>query len=186
MNKYFLGVLSIFSLLSSNALAQNTYTPYVGIGAAYHVAKVSKAKPHYFGGNLQLGTMYNPYFGTELFYEQTASDTKKMTDTQKLKTSYRTYGLDAFGYLPLGCDNRFSVLGGLGFGHYVTRQKISAHKHKNNSGYAYRFHLGAIYHLSEHIALRPMASYETFKHISNFNHQFSYSVSLRYYFTEGK
>ena len=67
MNKYFLVALSILSLLSFDLKAQNVYIPYVGIEALYATLKTSQNKPHYFGASFNLGTMYNPYFGTELF-----------------------------------------------------------------------------------------------------------------------
>ncbi|MBR1915356.1 MAG: porin family protein [Alphaproteobacteria bacterium] len=184
MNKYLLTALLSFALLPLSVNAQNVYTPYVGVEGLYGTAKAGQIKPHYFGAAVNVGTMYNPYFSTELFYEQTGSDSKKISDTQKLKTAYRAYGLDATGYLPLGCDKRFSLFASLGMGEYVVRKKLSPDKHHNNNGYAYRIGLGAQYALTEHFSLKLTTRYMKFHRISGLNHGYNYGIGLRYHFTK--
>jgi len=184
MQKCFLGSLALATLCSLSVRAENTYTPYIGMDVLYNIAKVSQVKPHYFGANFNVGTMYNYYFGTELFYEQVGSDSKKITDTQKIKTSYRAYGLDASGYLPLGCQKRLNLLGTVGISEYVFYHKIKPEKHHHNSGFGYRAGVGILYHITDHLSLRAAAKYVHFDKISEIDHQMSYQIGVRYHFSK--
>lgn len=182
MNKYFLTALSVLSLYATCANAANVYTPYVGIDALYSTLKATHIKPHYFGGGVHIGTTYNTYFGTEVFYEQFGQNVKKIDAGQKLKTSYRAYGLDMVGYLPLIKENKFVLFSSIGAGEYVVRHKMTGQKHKNNTGYAYRFGGGAMFGLSEHWSIRILARYAKMHHIDGLNHAWTYGIGLRYNF----
>lgn len=182
MNKYFLTGLFLFLLYGMQAKAENVYVPYLGLDGVYNKANGEGTRFQYFGANLNVGTLYNRYFGTEVFYEQTGSDSKKISETQKYKTSYRSYGLDLFGYLPLDCGSRFNLLGSVGFGEYVFHEKIKPFKHHNNSAYGYRFGLGALYQFDDHFAIKAMVRYVHFDHIHQIDHQMSYILGLRYHF----
>ena len=52
------------------------YTPYVGIDYTYSNAYADSMKPNYNSGSVNVGTMYNQFFGTELFYQYSDSATK--------------------------------------------------------------------------------------------------------------
>ena len=182
MNKYFLTALSVMSLYTASAKAANVYTPFIGVDALYSTFKAQAVKPHYMGGGIHIGTTYNNYFGTEVFYEQFGKNTKRVAANQKLTTSYRAYGIDITGYLPLLKENRLALTASLGAGEYVVRHKTTAEKHKNNTGYAYRFGGGAMFGLSEHWSIRILARYAKMHHIDGLNHAWTYGIGLRYNF----
>ena len=184
MYKYFVSSILIAVFVVSNAFAQNIYTPYVGINGVYSIAKTHLNKPQYFGGGFNIGTTYNDYFGTEVFYEQVLSESKKISDTQKEKTSYRAYGLDAVGYLPLDNDKRFALTGMVGIGEYVFHQKITNQNRHHNSAWGYRAGAGFIYRFSNNISMRMTAKYVGLDKIADFDHQVSYQIGLRYSFTK--
>ena len=182
MNKYFLAGLFLLLFCGVQAKDENAYVPYFGFDGIYDKANATNIHPQYFGASINIGTLYNNYFGTELFYEKVWPDSKKISDTQKYKTSYRAYGLDIIGYIPVDCKMRFNLLGSIGFGEYVFHEKIKPFKHHNNSAYGYRFGLGVLYRIDNHFALRAIARYTHFDHINNFDHQMSYVLGLRYHF----
>lgn len=179
--------LSAFIILAAalapTALKAETksYVPYIGLDYAYVSAKAHQLKPHYNAAQFNIGTKYNPYFGTELFYQQSGSDSKKIADT-KFKSSYRAYGLDVNAYLPLGCYQTTELFATAGIGEYVFRQKFLPLKHKNNSAIGYRIGGGFMYNVTENVSLRLGARYIGLDRIDTFNHLTEYFAGLRYYF----
>ena len=93
---FFIGLfLSGMCFAYNVSAAENfDYIPYIGVDYGYVDAKNFLNKPNYHLLNLNVGTKYNQNFGTEIFYTQSSSDTAKIDDMTKLKTSYRAYGLD--------------------------------------------------------------------------------------------
>ncbi|MBR2299231.1 MAG: porin family protein [Alphaproteobacteria bacterium] len=180
MNKYFLTALLGLSLTALQAKAENVYIPYLGIDGIYNRAKMKQLKPEYFGVNFNIGTTYNRYFGTEIFYQQTGHSTKHLFSDEKLKTSYRAYGLDLNGYLPLSPS--FDLTAGIGIATYVLSQKATHISHSSDEGYGYRFSGGLLYHFNKNCSLRAVARYVSLDHISNAHHIAEYVLGLRYNF----
>ena len=54
---------------ASQAQAEQVYNPYIGINYNYSDANAKGLRPYYNSGSVNLGTSYNRYFGTELFYQ---------------------------------------------------------------------------------------------------------------------
>lgn len=179
--------LSVFVMLAAalapTALKAETksYIPYIGLDYAYTAAKAHQLKPHYNVAQFSIGTKYNSYFGTELFYQQSGSDSKKIADG-KFKSSYRAYGLDVNAYLPLGCYRTTELFATAGIGEYVFKQKFHPLKHKNNSAVGYRIGGGVMYNLTENVSLRFGARYVGLDRIDILNHLTEYFAGLRYYF----
>ena len=174
-----MALLGLLSVVNS-AKAENQYTPYIGADAVYNKAKAHSLRPQYYGANLNIGTSYNPYFGTEVFYTQVGKETKKISESEKYKTSYRAYGLDVFAYTPSFL--RFKAFATAGAGFYVLKEKTLQNGHTSDEGYGYRFGGGLVYQITSHIALRGVARYVNFDHISNIDHMAEYVVGLRYVF----
>ena len=83
---------------------ENDYKPYLGVNYAYGEVRAEGAHAYHNSGSFNLGSVYNKYFGTELFYQY--SDKHKFDAGSDLKnTAFQAYGLDLMAYLPLGCDN---------------------------------------------------------------------------------
>ena len=175
--------LSVFCFsLNVKAAEKFDYIPYFGVDYAFADAKASKVKPSYHLLNLNVGTKYNKFFGTEAFFEQSSSDTKKIDASNKLKTSYRAYGLDVFAYQPLGCYNTFDLFGTIGLGEYVFKSKFNKEKHNNDNAWGYRVGAGLAYNFDENISLRAVARYVGLNDISKVDHMYEYSLGLRYHF----
>lgn len=173
---------------SANAHAvEMKYNPYVGINYNYTDANAHRQSPYYNSASINLGTSYNKYFGTELFYQYSDSYKKSNKTTgEKRSSDFQAYGLDLMGYLPLGCDQVFSLIGTVGIGEYKFEKKngymtIGSHKH-NDSGYGYRAGLGAQYDLDENWTIRGIARYVGLDQVKDFDHMMEYSAGIKYNF----
>lgn len=170
-------------LLSANYAAADSYkyVPYVGADYSYTNAALKGARPNYHTLGMFVGSEYGRYFATEAFFNQSGSDSVTI-DAVKFKSSNRNYGLDVLGFLPLGCENKFSLIGTLGVGEYVFKTKVALQKHTNNHGYGYRFGAGAKYVVDNHWQIRALARYINFDRLENFDHAMEYSVGVEYHF----
>lgn len=169
---------------SSVAHAEDyAYIPYIGLDYGYINAHAAGTKPTYQAGGINIGTKYNDFFGTELFFQQTGSDSKKIADG-KYKSSFRAYGLDIAAYLPLGCEHRLDIFATTGIGEYVFNKKFTGDKHHNDSGYGYRFGSGLMFNLDENISFRAAVRYVNLDKISGYDHMMEYSAGIRYHFNK--
>lgn len=174
--------LALFVCLAciSNAKAENTYRPYIGADFSFDKAKTNFIRPDYYGAYFNLGTTYNPYFGTEIFYQQTDSRAKKLVDGTKYKTSFLAYGLDTIATYPV--YSKFDVNLSLGVASYLFKERIVGGPHNSDEGIGFRFGGGAVYHITNRLAARFNARYIKFNRISNLDHASEYTVGARYYF----
>lgn len=185
MRKIFLLGLSVLSFAYASSVKAEEkleYIPYIGIDYGYIEAKAQKSDPNYHLVNFNVGTKYNPYFGTEVFFEQSSSDAKKIDSENKIKSSYRAYGLDVSAYLPVGCYHTVDLFASFGVGEYVFYDKLNHEKHNRQSGLGYRFGAGLMYNFSENVSLKTFVRYIDLNDISKVNHMYEYGIGLRYYF----
>ncbi len=157
---------------AANASAYE-FTPYVG--ADYNYTEVASTSVNLNSGSINVGTMYNQYFGTEAFY-QLSTDDKKAGD----KVHMQAYGLDLMGYLPLGCEQTVSLIGELGWGGYKFTSKEDGAVDRNY-GYGFRYGLGAMYNVDENVSIRAMARYVDLRNVE-IDHMMEYSLGARYTF----
>lgn len=157
------------------------YTPYAGIDYTYNHTTAKGFNPYYNAAGLYIGSDYSSYFGTELFFNQSAAN-KRHHGADSIKTSYRSYGLDLMAYLPFGCHNKFSLLGTTGIGEYVFKTKFLPQKHHNEHGYGYRFGGGFKYSIDKNWGIRAIVRYVNFDHVSRFDHAMEYSAGIDYHF----
>ena len=182
MKKSFVGTFLFSCLCVFAANAENAYRPYAGVDFLYNKAKTNLTRSGQYGALLNLGTTYNKYFGTEIFYQQTASKAKTIGTNTKYKTSYRAYGLDMIVTMPVCAKADVNL--SLGAATYVLREKLTGKRHGSDEGFGYRFGAGAVYHLTDRLAARFNARYINFDHISNLKHASEYTLGVRYYFRE--
>lgn len=177
-------LLSALSLSFGTAARADdfVYIPYIGADYAYVRANAHSMRPAYHAGSVNIGTKYNDFFGTEMFYQQTGSESKKISSNQKYKSSYRAYGLDVSAYLPLGCYHQADLFATAGFGEYVFNKKFSGEKHRNDSGYGYRFGGGLVFNLNENVSLRTLVRYINLDKVSGYDHMVEYAAGIRYHF----
>ena len=172
-----------FSLMCvCSAKAENVYRPYVGADVLFDKAKTDFIRPNYTGAAFYLGTTYNAYFGTEIFYQQTGTRAKTLGLNTKYKTSFRGYGLDAIINLPV--YSKLDVHMSIGAACYVFNEKLSGFHRLSDEGVGYRFGGGAVYHFTNRLASRVQVRYIKFNDISNLRHTTEYVIGARYYFME--
>ena len=182
MKRIFIVALSISLMLICSANAENHYIPYVGADFSFNKAKTRFVRPDYYGAAINVGTTYNTYFGTEIFYHQTGSRAKTLDTIAKYKTSFRAYGLDAIMTLPV--YKKLDVNLNIGAAYYVFREKSAGTHHVSDEGIGYRVGGGVVYHFTNRFAGRLNAHYIKFNEISNLKHMAEYTIGVRYYFTE--
>lgn len=179
---FFLTLLPLAHLCSNATAADKyNYTPYVGIDYIYGQISAHGFSPKHNALGLHIGSDYSAYFGTELFFNQSDND-KNRVDAGKIKTSYRSYGLDLLAYLPLGCSKDFSLLATAGIGEYVYKQKFLGQKHHSEHGLGYRFGGGFKYALTPAWQTRLITRYVNFDGLHGYDHAVEYTLSLQYHF----
>jgi len=167
--------------VAANANAETSFNPYVGVDYNYSNGNVFDHN----SGSVNVGTMFNDYFGTEVFYQKSDDDVKNVKGSaEKHTNSFQAYGLDLMGYLPMGCEQEFALLGSIGVGEYTFDNSYNWNGAMNNDdhGYGYRFGLGALYNVTNDIAVKAMARYVTFEKIENETDMMEYVAGVRYSF----
>lgn len=169
-------------LLSFNASAQE-FRPYVGVDYAYDKADFKKEAKDlddgFNSGIVNAGVKMGDYAGLEAFY-QLAGTRKTHFNDYDVKAKFSAYGVDAYGYLPLGCEKKFDLLASLGIANYDTEIKTPESKDsKDRMGY--RFGLGAQYSFTDNIAARVMGRYN-YLGMSKLDNFAEVTAGLRYTF----
>lgn len=157
------GVAAMFSM---NANAMNwmhkDLRPYVGMDYIYSYAgyKDVERKPQrsYNSISGNMGVRMWKYFGPE-FYYQYAFKRTSFKGEEKLKNRFFSYGMDMIGYMPLGCDGTFDLLGSVGLGGYNVKTRHRTFSNDTNK-VGYRFGLGAMYNMTENLSARIMGRYD--------------------------
>ena len=177
--------IALLAAVSAIVLAGNAnaleFRPYAG--AQYNVTSLASQSPdvdmHSY--SVFVGTDYNRFFGTEVFYQNSNKWHKTSPDGVKTKVDFAAYGLDAYGYLPLGCDRVFSLLGTAGIANYDFTVANNEGKGDDN-GLGYRLGLGAQYSFTNNIAVRGIVRYIWADKLDGLDHMMEYSLGLRYTF----
>lgn len=176
-----LAALAVLTATAAPAQAiENEYRPYLGINYAYTRANVKRMRPHYNSASATLGSVYNRYFGTEVFYQY--SDKDKLRHQAVKNTSFNAYGLDMLAYLPLGCQGKIAPLATAGIGQYTFKHKYTNNGHNNDHGWGYRFGAGLQYNIDENWAVRAIARYIHTDKINGYDHLNEYTAGIRYTF----
>ena len=165
------------------------YNPYVGLSYNYNDVNTKgldgSYKPNFNSGTVSLGTSFNKYFGTEIFYQISDNYGKSYTD-EKLGSNFQAYGIDLYGYLPLGCDQVFSLLGTVGVAEYPFKHKFSedgyARETNKDHGIGWRAGLGAQYSINDNWDVRAVARYVNFNKLEAMDHMMEYTAGIKYNF----
>ena len=164
------------------------YNPYVGISYNYADTNTSADngyEPSFNSATVSLGSSYNKYFGTEIFYQISDNYGKKYTE-EKLGTNFQAYGLDLYGYLPLGCDQIFSLVGTAGIAEYTFENKTTLNGENRTTdkdhGLGWRIGAGMQYSIDENWDFRAIARYVNFNKIEHADDMVEYSAGIKYNF----
>ena len=165
------GVACLFSY-SANAMdLSQDLKPYVGLDYVYSHANYKNdasrleknkfIKDDYNSGAINAGVMIDDYTSIEAFYQQSGTrkgDTNYVDGVNhKAKTKFNAYGLDIYGYLPMGCSD-FSLLGTVGAANYDLEIKNGPSK-ETSSRIGYRAGVGAQYKFNENWSARVVGRY---------------------------
>ncbi len=180
-------MVAVSAVALSNTASALEYNPYVGLDYSYSIANTENSgglKPQYNAAAVSVGTTFNKYFGTEVFYQM--SDTSKKNDKTGtldwVKSSFEAYGLDMVGTLPLGCDQKWALLGTAGLGEYTLTAKANGVKADDDHGLGYRWGLGAQYDIDAKWAVRGLVRYVNFDGLEDVDHMVEYVAGVRYSF----
>ena len=188
MKKIFVLWMVMFCAIVSEAKASDgselVYVPYIGMDYAYAEANAKNVRPNLNAFSFNIGSDYNRFFSTEVFYQFSDVSKKKLSTQESLKSSFQAGGLDVYGYLPLLCDRDLALIGTAGVGLYDFRNKYSNPyvKDGHDQGYGYRLGAGMFYSLNKDWAVRAVARYVKLDQIKDFDHMWEYSAGLRYTF----
>lgn len=174
-------LLATITLFSTSAQAiQNEYTPYLALNYGYTSVTAKGSHPHHNSISAVLGSTYNRFFSTEVFYQFTDKDT--LGHNAIRNTRFDAYGLDALAYLPLGCEGRIAPLATAGIGQYTFRNKMINDHHKKDHGWGYRFGGGLQYNIDNNWSARAIVRYIHTDDIKYHDHLTEYTVGIRYTF----
>lgn len=175
--------LFVCALLASGSVyaVENDYRPYVGVDYLYTNLNAKRIDSYLNSGSLVIGSEYNKYFGTELFYQKSLAKSQSTADG-KMKSSLQGYGLDMFAYLPLGCENRFAPYATAGIGKYALKKKVAGVHHNDKDGTGYRFGGGLSYRFDTNLSLKVGYRYTKFDRLSTVDHANELNAGFRYAF----
>lgn len=190
------GVACVFAASAANAIE---IKPYVGLdynysdaGIAHHDKvwgyneKFNAQENNYDSASVVAGAKFGHNFGLEAFFQQSQNETRQFYG--KNTSRIQSYGIDALGYLPLGCEQKFELIGSVGVGSYELKTRAMntdgesyAERRSKDEGFGYRVGAGLQYNVTENVAVRGM-----YRHVvvegSDLDYMNEYSAGIRYAF----
>ncbi len=162
-------------------MAQNSKL-YVGADYAFSSydfkGGLDEAKKSYNSAMVNIGTRMDR-IGAEIFGQWSGKRTKDLTDG-KLKTKVNAYGLDLYGYQPLGCEGKYDLLATIGVADYYYKGESKDGSHSNNR-IGWRIGGGAMYNMTDHVSARIVGRY-AYIGAKELNHVAEVTAGLRYSF----
>ena len=138
---------------------------------------LGEAKKSYNSGIFNMGARMDR-FGVEAFGQWSGKRTKDLTDG-KLKTRVDAYGVDLYGYQPMGCEGKYDLLATIGAADYYFKGDGENGKSANRIGY--RVGAGAMYNFNDNISARVVGRY-SYIGAKSLNHAAEVTAGLRYTF----
>ena len=154
------GVASLFATAANAEIK-----PYIGLDGNYSSLDwaydiENAVEDDYQSVSLIAGAKVVRNFGLEAFYQLSGGEKNSITPVQGepefFHSRFTAYGLDALGYLPLGCEGKVELIAGAGVGEYTFKiRKVGYGTFKDHST-GYRLNAGAQYNINENWSLRGM------------------------------
>ena len=180
MNKNIALLSAVSALILSSNVNALEFRPYVGVQYNYTEVDAEEVKPDMNSYSVVVGTEYNKYFGTEIFY-QNSDKSNDMIENTKIKSDFEAYGLDAYTYLPLGCDRVWSVFATAGIANYDS-DSSSVNGKESDNGLGYRLGAGIQYSVTNNIAVRALARKIWADKLENVDDMKEFSLGVKYIF----
>lgn len=174
------GVACLFAA-SANAEVK----PYVGLDWNYSTFDYAynlenAVEDDYQSASLIAGAKLHENFGLEAFYQLSQPEKNTGDYGATTHSRFQAYGLDALGYLPLGCDGTVELIAGAGIGEYEMKVRNVAFSDKEEA-FGYRLNFGAQYNIDENWAVRGMYRHVYTQH-SYIDAIDEFSLGVRYSF----
>ncbi|MBP5399080.1 MAG: porin family protein [Alphaproteobacteria bacterium] len=176
------------------ALVANTANaeirPYIGLDGNYSSLDwayngESYAEDDYQSLSLVAGAKLHRNFGLEAFYQMSGNEKNRTNYGQDenlyVHTRFNAYGLDALGYLPLGCEGRVELIAGAGIAEYTFKARWLGNGSGKDHSTGYRLNAGLQYNLTDNWSLRGMY-HHVYTQKSYVDAIDEYSVGIRYNF----
>lgn len=166
--------------------------PYVGLDGSYSSLDWAYnfenfAEDDYQTLSVIAGAKLHRNFGLEAFYQFSGNEKNSANfgenEDLDVHTRYTGYGLDALGYLPLGCEGKVELIAGAGIAEYTFKARATGVESGSDKDHStgYRLNAGAQYNITENWALRGM-----YHHVYTQNSYVDaideYSLGIRYNF----
>lgn len=155
---------------------------YVGADYAFDSydfrGNLDEAKNGHHSGMFNIGTRMDR-IGFEVFGQWSAERTKDLADG-KLKTKVNVYGLDLYGYQPMGCEGKYDIVATVGVADYNYSGKSDTGDSKSNH-VGWRIGGGAMYNFNEHVSARIIGRY-AYIGAGELNHTAEVTAGMRYTF----
>ena len=176
-----LAAVSVFALANSADALE--FRPYVGAqyNATHVNVKEADTNVDMHSYSVFVGTEYNKYFGTEVFY-QNSNKWHKVINGNKTKADFEAYGLDAYGDLPLGCDQVIAPFITAGIANYDVDSQVAGYAKEKDNGLGYRLGGGIQYHITDNVAVRALGRYVWADKLDGIDHFSEFSLGMKYVF----
>jgi opacity protein-like surface antigen len=176
-----LTIISVCTISTPAAAIENNYKPYLGINYAHDIINVERFHSHNNSGSVTLGSVYNKYFDTEIFYQYSYKQ-KHSIATEAKSANFYGYGLDILACLPLGQSEKFSLVATGGIGYYTIKTSFHHAKATRDNGWGYRFGGGISYSFDESLSIRLLSRHIEIDKVKGYDHSLEHSVGMRYVF----
>lgn len=179
------GVACLFSFGANAAdYSMRDLKPYVGLDYVYTSANLKKdtgIKKDYNSGAVNAGITLYDNVGLEAFFQQSGERKSLKGTPYQTKSEFYAYGLDLYGYMPIGCDG-FNLVGSIGAANYNVKLKYKGHfGNEDKQRVGYRGGVGMQYNMTENWSARLLYRYTYLgmKELKNLN---EVTAGIRYSF----
>lgn len=181
-------ILTFSTAANAQQMFGHEIKPYIGADYVYTHADFKESgnllKKDYNSGAVNVGTRLGEFAGLEAFFQQSGQRKSSYMDGNdqiNAKSKFYAYGLDLYGYLPLGCADKVDLLASVGAGNYNLEVKNTPYGKYDKDHMGYRFGVGAQYNFNENVSARVMYryTYVDTKYLDNLN---EVTAGLRYTF----
>ena len=153
------GVASLFATAANAEIK-----PYIGLDGNYSTLDwaydfENAVEDDYQSVSLIAGAKVVRNFGLEAFYQLSGGEKNSISNGQQsafFHSRFTAYGLDALGYLPLGCEGKVELIAGAGVGEYTFKIRNVGYRTFKDHSTGYRLNAGAQYNINENWSLRGM------------------------------
>ena len=195
-------------IIKTKEVQTNKFRPYIGIDVSAIRMKFGNADGFmkdedgkYFKSGIEaisahIGTRIDKYFGIEGYYQQSGKASKTAEHEllpggyfdSKDSLSYKSYGVDFIGYVPI--TQEFELLAALGIGQYDFDTEVKLLKFlpgyiiesKDFDSIGVRLGIGAQYNITDHFALRGMVRHIKMMDSDYVKNLMEISLGIRYMF----